>query len=823
MEATPYARAAKSYFEAGWSPLPLPHEAKSPVPDGFTGAPGKYVDTSQLRRWTAERARATAGKLNYPPSNIAIRLPRDIIGIDVDAYGAKRGADTLALAEEAWGPLPPTWVSTSKRDGMSGIRLYRIPEGLAWPGELPQGKGVELIRWDHRYMIVAPSIHDLTSEEYRWCKEVLQEVPGSPDAEVAITLVDEEESFPDADGADIPSLPEEWVTGLTSGKQWEETPETEMSASEIQAWLLARPGAEAPCAHTRSLISKGLLAIQKAGDDGGAHDAARDAAWGLLNDAKAGHPGVAKALRALKGAFLENVKGRRDTERQARTEWSRIIQKGIRKVDGDKSNPYEENDPCETIAPLGSAGSGRVGSGDVYPLDGLGDTARFVRVFAGNVRWVPAWSAWAIWRDTAWEADNDQAERWGWKAFDEMEEEAKHVANYEDGESMVKRYMAHRKSHLDQGKVRSVLEALKSRKGMRVEAAAFDANPSHLAVANGVLELTKGGVRLLSPIPDMYITKNTRVPWVEGAARSSGRWNEFLDRFIPDPELRDWVQRITGYSLLGHNRSRHIVALVGETSTGKSTFAEVIRRVLGDYGRVMTASVLRDNPDDRARPDLLSVFGSRIMVADEVGGTKRLHADQIKRITGAVPISARGMRSNEYISLEASFTPWIVGNSIPTIEDSDSGVERRLLPVPFDHQIARAEEDLDFTEELLAEGAPAILAWAVEGYEKWLGEPRIGDLPIGAIALSQEFREGSHHFGAFGAAMLDRDEEATSVPMHAYQAYQGWCAENGIQQREVMNSRDFGLRMSSAYGKTVSKRVDGKVVKVYKGVKIMSI
>jgi P4 family phage/plasmid primase-like protien len=828
---TPFQRAARAYFDSGWSPIPLPHQAKSPVPDhptAFTGARGAYVDSAQLRRWLGERARAQAGNFHYPPSNIAIRLPKDIIGIDVDAYGEKRGAETLAKAEEEWGGLPATWVSTSKRDGLSGIRLFRIPEGLSWPGQLPQGKGVELLRWDHRYMMVAPSVHDLTGEEYRWCREEAvvrpQNGDGNPDqADIEVELRDSPEEFPDADASDIPALPEAWVEGLTSGKRYEERAVGEdLSASEIQEWLAARPEHEKPCSHMRSLVSKGKLAIQKAGDDGGAHDVARDAAWGALNDAKAGHSGISKALGTLRAAFLANVKGRRDSARQAATEWARIVERGIAKVEADGSERLDE-DPCNGLKPGRSVlASSVLGGGDIEELNGMGDNNRVARAFNGNVRWVPGWEAWAVWQGTAWSADSDKAERLAWKAMVEIEKEAELVALYEDGEAMKKRYLAHRKSRLDDGKVRSILRAVRVRPGIRVDSSEFDANPRHLACANGVLELGREGVCLIPATAEMYITKNTGVVWKPAPGAGSPMWDDFLERFLPDLEVRDWLQRITGYSLLGHNNARHIVALVGETSCGKSTYAEVIRRVLGDYGSVMTSSVLRESNDDKARPDMLTVFGSRIAISDEVGRAKKLHADQVKRITGAVPIKARGMRSNEFVVHTASFTPWIVGNTVPEIEGHDLGLERRLLPVPFDVQIKHADEKLDFLEELLAEGSQAILAWCVEGYEKWLRAPRLEELPLGAVALSQRIREESSDFGMFCAEKLDDDKEAFTIPSQAYEAYQQWCAEGGIQQRDILSLRQFGMSMTSRYGERKSKKLDGgKVVKGYKGVRIV--
>src|SRR6185312_15919465 len=159
----PFMRAAQIYRDMGWSPIPLAAREKSPVPNEFTGALGRYVDELQLRKWLKGEP-VHVGKMTYTPSNIALRMPKNVIGIDVDAYGEKAGEKSLAEAEEKWGKLPATWITTS-RSLPSGIRLFRVPEGLAWPGTV--GPGIEVVRWDHRYAMVYPSIHP-EGREYGW-------------------------------------------------------------------------------------------------------------------------------------------------------------------------------------------------------------------------------------------------------------------------------------------------------------------------------------------------------------------------------------------------------------------------------------------------------------------------------------------------------------------------------------------------------------------------------------------------------------------------------------------------------------------------------
>lgn len=176
VECRPYADSVQLYRQLGWrGTLPLPPGQKHNPPDGWTGAHEHDPSDAWVHYW------ATNGQA---AGNIALRLPHDVIGIDVDAYDCwrphhdpatgliqqrwthKRGAETLAQLEAALGPLPPTWRS-SARAAPSGVYLYRIPAGAvitesAIPGD------IEIIRRGHRYMVAAPSVNPETGTAYGW-------------------------------------------------------------------------------------------------------------------------------------------------------------------------------------------------------------------------------------------------------------------------------------------------------------------------------------------------------------------------------------------------------------------------------------------------------------------------------------------------------------------------------------------------------------------------------------------------------------------------------------------------------------------------------
>ena len=134
-----YASAARAYLAAGYSPLPLPPSQKWPPPKGWTGAGAPMAGLEQVRRWIR----------SDPGGNIALRLPEDVIGIDLDLYpdpskdhpAIERIAAWEALVGEL-GPLPESPRATSRDDGISGICLYRVPDRVEGRGDPARRAGL---------------------------------------------------------------------------------------------------------------------------------------------------------------------------------------------------------------------------------------------------------------------------------------------------------------------------------------------------------------------------------------------------------------------------------------------------------------------------------------------------------------------------------------------------------------------------------------------------------------------------------------------------------------------------------------------------------
>lgn len=271
----PYKDYAWRYHAAGWKGvLWIPYGAKKPPPPGFTGHTGIWPSGADITDWAE----------NFPRGSVGLRLPRDVLGIDVDGYGQKRGRETLAQLEADLGPLPATWMSTARVDGVSGIRFYRVGQIDPDHQVIDGLSGIEMIHYGHRYAMVHPSPHP-TEGEYRWWRA------GEP-VENQIPVVDE-----------LPRLPDAWLRHLTRRQV------LHLSAGADHAttvgWLTKlRPGPA--CGFVQGFIEKARLQLERAGG-GSRHDLTCAKTWSLVSAGAEGHRGVDDALSRLRGAFIDAV------------------------------------------------------------------------------------------------------------------------------------------------------------------------------------------------------------------------------------------------------------------------------------------------------------------------------------------------------------------------------------------------------------------------------------------------------------------------------------------------------------------------------------
>jgi hypothetical protein len=272
--AEPFGQCGLEYFHKGWRPMAMGRNQKHPPPNGYTGNHGMPIDLAQVEKWARQN----------PEGNLGLVMPDHVIGIDVDHYDDKRGGDTLRQLTERLGPLPPTAISTSRSDGVSGIRFFQVPEGMHWKGVA--GPDVEVVQRVHRYAVVWPSRHP-NGGRYHWYYGGLDGMPWE--------LVDD---VPDP--AKLPPLPPSWLEELTQGAYTAPPRAVDFSPADTEGVLTYGD----PCPAMQKALSKYT-------GHGGRHDSMLTAVLAVVRCGEQGHLGAYAAIEQLRSSFTADIAGTR--------------------------------------------------------------------------------------------------------------------------------------------------------------------------------------------------------------------------------------------------------------------------------------------------------------------------------------------------------------------------------------------------------------------------------------------------------------------------------------------------------------------------------
>lgn len=431
-----------------------------------------------------------------------------------------------------------------------------------------------------------------------------------------------------------------------------------------------------------------------------------------------------------------------------------------------------------------------------YTLDDMGSSQRLWDRVQGRFHWVGELGEYHYWNGKHWGQDMVQAH---------LDQEFIRITE----EMLRSEDEAERKqaTRCRQDKaVTAVLRRMRGIPGVTVSATSFDRGKNLLNLQNGILDLETH--TLMPHDPKHMITRIFGASYNPQA--QAPHFRKFIESALPDAEMRGYVQRALGQTLLGNAAERSMFVIYGPSGTGKSTLLETIQKVFGDYAVTAPGSTFRSKwKEAGASYDVHRLKGKRFVISSETSEMTQFDEELLKRITGHDTISSRNLYQ-QFTEWVPECTVWLATNHKPTFNSDDNAIWNRLKLVEFATEFIGEGEVRNFAVDYLIPEADGILNWLLEGLRDYQAQGL--SAPAAVAVAAENLRQDTDAVARFledkvadGVLVYGPDQKVRSSILR--EMYIAWARQTG---ERVLGSRRFANRMASLREPLSSQKFGGQ-------------
>lgn len=342
---------------------------------------------------------------------------------------------------------------------------------------------------------------------------------------------------------------------------------------------------------------------------------------------------------------------------------------------------------------------------------------------------------------------------------------------------MYEEAVAYKKYAIKRRDTKNIAATLKEARPMlEVEQRNLDADEFMLNTPTLTYDLRQGTKFPMEHRPEHFITKQTTVdPSSDGA----DIWAAALDTFfLKDTDLIDYVQRMVGLSAIGKVYVEALIIAYGEGRNGKSTFWNVIARVLGTYSGNISADMLTVGCRRNVKPELAEAKGKRMLIAAELEEGMRLNTANVKQLCSTDEIYAEKKYKDPF-SYTPTHTLVLYTNHLPKVGAIDKGTWRRLIVIPFDAKIEGSADIKNYADYLFEKAGGAILTWVIEGARKVIADNYKIDPPQKVRDAIEHYKESNDWLSYFLSERCELDPAYVAKSSEVYNEYRIFCTQVG--------------------------------------------
>lgn len=357
------------------------------------------------------------------------------------------------------------------------------------------------------------------------------------------------------------------------------------------------------------------------------------------------------------------------------------------------------------------------------------------------------------------------------KAVQMFNKQQAHAYEMYENASVYKKYAIKRRD------TKNIAATLKEARPMlEVEQRNLDADEFMLNTPTLTYDLRQGIKFPMEHRPEHFITKQTTVdPSSDGA----DIWEAALDTFfLKDADLIDYVQRMVGLSAIGKVYVEALIIAYGEGRNGKSTFWNVIARVLGTYSGNISADMLTVGCRRNVKPELAEAKGKRMLIAAELEEGMRLNTANVKQLCSTDEIYAEKKYKDPF-SYTPTHTLVLYTNHLPKVGAIDKGTWRRLIVIPFDAKIEGSADIKNYADYLFEKAGGAILTWVIEGARKVIADNYKIEPPKKVRDAIEHYKESNDWLSYFLSERCELDPAYVAKSSEVYNEYRIFCTQVG--------------------------------------------
>lgn len=337
--------------------------------------------------------------------------------------------------------------------------------------------------------------------------------------------------------------------------------------------------------------------------------------------------------------------------------------------------------------------------------------------------------------------------------------------------------VAYEKYAVKRRDTKNIAATLKEARPMlEVEQRNLDADEFMLNTPTLTYDLRQGTKFPMEHRPEHFITKQTTV---DPSSDGEDIWAAALDTFfLKDTDLIDYVQRMVGLSAIGKVYVEALIIAYGEGRNGKSTFWNVIARVLGTYSGNISADMLTVGCRRNVKPELAEAKGKRMLIAAELEEGMRLNTANVKQLCSTDEIYAEKKYKDPF-SYTPTHTLVLYTNHLPKVGAIDKGTWRRLIVIPFDAKIEGGADIKNYADYLFEKAGGAILTWVIEGARKVIADNYKIEPPQKVRDAIEHYKESNDWLSYFLSERCELDPAYVAKSSEVYNEYRIFCTQVG--------------------------------------------